>query len=347
MSQASSTGQNPRRRVPFSQQVKIRYPLFQDFIREAASNISLGGMFIESTSPLPVGSEFDFEIALDNGPSLIGGRGKVAWIRGSSDQEEGPAGMGVTFLQLGRDSLDLVRRIVDEQRAEGDEPFDLLEPAIADARPTERFSKNPGPGLGRRGSLLAYWFSVGALSVAVGAIMMFAFDHYYVQPRIEQLQRDAAVDGSTLERPTLGTKTAPATADVQAAAASAPVEPAAPATSDALEAVQAWAAAWEEQRVDDYVDSYAESFKPSGGRTRESWAAQRAERIGRQSNLRLDVTLAEVEASGPMERRVTFVQSYASDAYQDRVRKLMRLVWEDDRWRIAEEQVIRPSAGSN
>ncbi len=95
--------------------------------------------------------------------------------------------------------------------------------------------------------------------------------------------------------------------------------------------------------MDDYVDSYSKDFRPSGGRTRESWAIQRAERIGRQSNLRVDVTLAEVEASGPTERRVTFVQSYASDTYRDRVRKLVRLVWEDDRWRIAEERVIRSS----
>ncbi len=342
MSETSSTQRYPR--VPFSKPVTIRYPLFQDFIREAASNISLGGMFIESRTPLPVGSDFDFEISLDDGPSLIGGRAKVIWTREDSDTEKGPAGMGVSFLQLGHESLELVSRIVDEQHLQGDKPFDLIEAAIVDP-PTERFSKEAGPELGRRGSRLAYWFSVAALSVVVGGLMVLTFDHYYVQPRLERLQHQIALDGSTPERPAPTTETASASGEARAGEPSAPAKPATPETSDPLEAVRAWVAAWEEQRVDDYVDAYAESFQPSGERTRESWAALRAERIARQSNLRLDVTLAEVEESGPMERRVTFVQSYGSDTYRDRVRKLLRLVWEDGRWKIAEERVIRTLPG--
>jgi len=336
MSQPPSSGSHPRGRVPFSQPVEIRYPLFQDFIRETASNISLGGMFISTAKPLAVGAEFDFEISLDAGPSLIGGRAKVAWVRDDEDPEQGPIGMGVSFLQLERDCLELVRRIVEQQMAQGEERFDLLEAAVLGPAPGARFSKDAGQALGRRGSRFAYWFSVVALSVAVGGLMMFSFDHYYVRPRIEALQHQVAARGTaSLEQQPQLSASAPARAESE--------DPATPENSDPLQAVRAWVAAWEEQRVDDYLGSYATSFQPSNGRTREEWAALRAERVARQSNVRLDVTLAEVETSGATERRVTFVQSYASDTYRDRVRKILRLVWEDGGWRIVEERVIRGS----
>ena len=41
------------------------------------------------------------------------------------------------------------------------------------------------------------------------------------------------------------------------------------------------------------------------------------------------------------EQRVSFTQSYRSNTYRDRVRKAMRLAWEDGGWRILEESVIR------
>ena len=35
--------------------------------------------------------------------------------------------------------------------------------------------------------------------------------------------------------------------------------------------------------------------------------------------------------------QVTFIQKYESDTYGDQVVKTLELVWEDDRWAIAEE----------
>ena len=92
---------------------------------EYCANLSLGGMFIKSSSPMPVGSTFSFELSADS--SVISGTAKVEWVcDGSGDTT---SGMGARFIDLHGSSMETIFRIVDRYIQEtGGEPFELDKP---------------------------------------------------------------------------------------------------------------------------------------------------------------------------------------------------------------------------
>ena len=127
--------------------------------------------------------------------------------------------------------------------------------------------------------------------------------------------------------------------------APADVDPAA-VRPDVEQTVAAWVSAWSGQRADDYLTFYAREFQPPAGQVREEWQAQRRLRIERPSTI--DLTLGPVEILASEADRVSlgFEQLYTADSYSDRVWKVLDLVWEDDRWKIARERarVIEPAS---
>lgn len=102
-------------------------------------------------------------------------------------------------------------------------------------------------------------------------------------------------------------------------------------------AVRAWATAWSEQRVPDYLASYASGFELPGGMTRAEWEAQRRTRLRAPASIRLEIGPLEQTTLEPGRVRVAFDQSYATESYSDRVRKILELVWDDGTWKIATE----------
>lgn len=102
-------------------------------------------------------------------------------------------------------------------------------------------------------------------------------------------------------------------------------------------AVEAWARAWSDQRVEDYLAAYSVGFEPADGSELSEWRQLRRTRIARPSSVR--VTLGRMSVRFPSEGVATavFVQSYETPTYQDRVRKRLRLVDEGGAWLITEE----------
>lgn len=126
---------------------------------------------------------------------------------------------------------------------------------------------------------------------------------------------------------------------------SAPPMPAAPPSSPAvaepqqLRAVDGWARAWSDQRVDDYFASYSPYFTPAGGLDRETWERQRRTRILAPRWIEVGVAFVELAEIAPDLSRVRFVQAYESDSYADVVRKVLVLERREDGWKILEETV--------
>lgn len=117
--------------------------------------------------------------------------------------------------------------------------------------------------------------------------------------------------------------------------------PAAPAPSPieaAVETVHAWAAAWSDQRVEDYLSFYAEDFRPPDGLDRTAWEEQRRERLRRPAYIRVTISSLAAEPAGEDAVRATFGQEYESDTFADRVTKVMTLVDRGGRWRILTER---------
>lgn len=105
-----------------------------------------------------------------------------------------------------------------------------------------------------------------------------------------------------------------------------------------LEAVaRAWARAWSDQRVDDYLSFYASSFVPPGGMSRAEWSQLRRERLTQPEFIEVSVGNLSTRIDGPSRAMVSFDQEYRSNAFQDRVVKRLELVLEGDLWKILEE----------
>lgn len=79
-------------------------------------NLSLGGMFLQSSGYLPkVNEEFTFHV---NGKVQIEGKAIVRWVR-SQDESSLMRGFGVEFQNLSSDSQEALERFVNEQRTKG------------------------------------------------------------------------------------------------------------------------------------------------------------------------------------------------------------------------------------
>lgn len=114
----ASSDQRDNERVPTFLRVRLRFADVDTFIQKYSTNVSMGGVFIQSRSPKPPGTVLKFELALENGESLIKGEGQVTWVREFDANAPGqPFGMGVRFTNLDAKSRSLVDRAVAHRQS--------------------------------------------------------------------------------------------------------------------------------------------------------------------------------------------------------------------------------------
>lgn len=104
-----------------------------------------------------------------------------------------------------------------------------------------------------------------------------------------------------------------------------------------LAAVDGWAKAWAGKNADGYLAAYAQEFTPEGGLSRETWAAQRRERIGRAKDISVKVEQPEVTVIEDGALRVSFRQVYKSDTFNDSSNKVLELIPIAGGWKIVRE----------
>jgi uncharacterized protein (TIGR02266 family) len=98
--------------------LQLRYPDEDTFIQRFAPNVTRGGIFLASRTPFPVGAGIAFEVSLMQGPPLLAGTGKVAWVREFNPQEPQRAhGMGVQFLAVTPGSRPMLERLLTHKAA--------------------------------------------------------------------------------------------------------------------------------------------------------------------------------------------------------------------------------------
>ncbi len=108
-----------RRRSPRSPLVvRVAYATVDALFAEFTRNVNEGGLFIETNEPPPLETRVALEFSLPGRDAPIRARGRVAWIRPASP-EEGPAGMGVEFEQLGIEARESIDALVRQLRSSG------------------------------------------------------------------------------------------------------------------------------------------------------------------------------------------------------------------------------------
>lgn len=95
--------------------VRLKAQDLGQFIESYATNISSGGVFIQSKKLYPKGTSVRFDIQLKTGKTILKGEGLVAWTRERALPGGKPKvpGMGVKFLRLDTNSEKLVKQIVE------------------------------------------------------------------------------------------------------------------------------------------------------------------------------------------------------------------------------------------
>jgi uncharacterized protein (TIGR02266 family) len=98
--------------------IRLRYASFDALIDKFAPNVTRGGVFIASRTPLPIGSTFAFEVQLAGGEVALAGDGKVTWVKAFDPAApQKPHGMGVQFLRLDTPSRELLNKILARKAA--------------------------------------------------------------------------------------------------------------------------------------------------------------------------------------------------------------------------------------
>ncbi|MFQ5992098.1 MAG: TIGR02266 family protein [Nitrospiraceae bacterium] len=94
--------------------LKVRYVTTESRAFESlTAGIGGGGLFIESASPLPVGTEITLEFALPDQPlERLNAKGKVVWVRGKAERQVLFPGMGVEFTDIGDEARKRVAALV-------------------------------------------------------------------------------------------------------------------------------------------------------------------------------------------------------------------------------------------
>ncbi|MDH3746451.1 MAG: TIGR02266 family protein [Acidobacteriota bacterium] len=337
------------KRIPLDRRILLRFTSFEWFAAEYSENLSMTGMFVRSSEPQPAGTPVDFEFKLEDGLPLIRGKGWVVWSREGGFGKDRPAGMGIEFLELDRESRRLIRWMVRNELPEDRKPFDLHE-AQDDKLPEDDAGQHAAPGA------TVSWVPL----VAGFLVVSLAFlGHWWLRGRGE-------VEPEGSETPTAAVNdvgeppSAPAVAesavstagestalrDTRTVASRAAEKPTrteealiAPGAADALqEVVRNWANAWSRQDVDSYLSSYSRSFVPASEGSLEQWRATRRSRLLAPTRIRIAVTGFETISQSADKAVVRFTQAYRSETYSDTVNKTLELVREAGAWKIRSER---------
>ncbi|MBN1101910.1 MAG: TIGR02266 family protein [Deltaproteobacteria bacterium] len=111
--QISETSYRMDPRLPNT--LSLAYKDRQSFVKAYTVNVSLGGLFIKTEKPLAKGEKFQLKLQLPDIPDSLMIQCQVAWTRKPGGQgEAGPAGMGITFMQMSPKDDQVFKRYLRE-----------------------------------------------------------------------------------------------------------------------------------------------------------------------------------------------------------------------------------------
>jgi len=324
------------KRVAINEAIDLRFPTFEGLVTKISSNLSTTGMFIQSSTPVEVGTDFSFRFRIEEW-SPIQGEAKVIWVRKESESPERPAGMGVEFTQLDAQSRRMIRWLVDKHRQEGGTPFDLGRLPAGASRSGPSLATSRANSLASRSRsktsalpLILVWILLLA-AVGTGAVLWW-------QNRASRSSAPAdrtRATESVSSRPAEDSGDSATTETVQTQSPLLESDPA-----DALGLVEAWSAAWEHRRADDLLKLYAEEFTPPDNLSREAWETQIRERLGKPGFILVAVSGLDVSFPQIDRATATFYRSIRSDSENETGRMSLDLIARDGGWLIVGQREV-------
>ncbi len=104
-----------------------------------------------------------------------------------------------------------------------------------------------------------------------------------------------------------------------------------------MDAVSAWAKAWSDQNVDNYLGSYADGFKTPKGESRKAWENMRRDRVSRPKSIAVEVNDPKVTMESADKAKVQFSQRYIANGKPQGTRKTLTMIKVNGKWLIEQE----------
>ncbi len=113
--------------------------------------------------------------------------------------------------------------------------------------------------------------------------------------------------------------------------------------SDIRNSLSKWSEAWSDNNIEQYFSVYSNDFTPSGSaKDYTQWRMLRRSKFKYLNKLDIRLTNVQVYLSeNNSQALVEFIQDYKSEKYQDRVQKQLKMVYENERWLILSERVLK------
>ncbi len=107
------------RRIALERMITLDFPHCGAYFAEYSSNISMTGMFIRTDRIQPPGTLVKLEFNLSDGSSLIESQAEVVWVRRRNESPDRPSGLGLRFINLEKESRQLIRWAVEQRLRDG------------------------------------------------------------------------------------------------------------------------------------------------------------------------------------------------------------------------------------
>jgi len=112
---ARSSNGHHRRAVPRTElEVDIGVNSDANFYAGFSGDVSLGGLFVATYKPLPVGSDAMVSFVLPGGYHVVC-KGQVTWLRDALNEWDAPPGMGISFVDLSDEDARMIRAFAEER----------------------------------------------------------------------------------------------------------------------------------------------------------------------------------------------------------------------------------------
>jgi type IV pilus assembly protein PilZ len=108
--------ENKRRSARLHHEIPVAYRTVGSFLSDWATNISQGGLFINTRKPLPVGTEVKIIIQLPGAAFPFDINGRVKRVEPVGNPANAAPGMAVEFTELDRAKRDRIESFVQKLR---------------------------------------------------------------------------------------------------------------------------------------------------------------------------------------------------------------------------------------
>lgn len=105
-------------RVPI--QLLVDYQSNGNYLFDFCRDLGTGGVFIETTTPLALGSDVDLTFTLPDSKETVDAKGKVIWVQPEVPGKELSPGMGIQFEGFSSNQRAMLESFI--KRFQGDHP---------------------------------------------------------------------------------------------------------------------------------------------------------------------------------------------------------------------------------